>query len=41
MVNENEEIWKEIEFKGYFISNFGRLKGRSGKIYEGFLCYLS
>lgn len=32
MVNENEEIWKEIEFKGYFISNFGRLKGRSGKI---------
>ena len=26
------EIWKETEISGYFISNFGRLKGRSGKI---------
>ena len=27
-----EEIWKEIEIPGYFISNLGRLRGRSGKI---------
>lgn len=27
-----EEIWKETEIQGYFISNLGRLKGRSGKI---------
>ena len=27
-----KEIWKEIEISGYFISNLGRLKGRSGKI---------
>ena len=27
-----EEIWKETEYKGYFISNLGRLKGRTGKI---------
>ena len=27
-----EEIWKETEISGYFISNLGRLKGRSGKI---------
>lgn len=27
-----EEIWKETEYKGYFISNFGRIKGRTGKI---------
>lgn len=27
-----KEVWKEIEYSGYFISNFGRLKGRSGKI---------
>jgi len=27
-----EEIWKETEISGYFISNFGRIKGRSGKI---------
>lgn len=27
-----EEIWKETEYQGYFISNFGRIKGRTGKI---------
>ena len=27
-----EEIWKEASIKGYYISNLGRLKGRSGKI---------
>ena len=27
-----EEIWKETEYPGYFISNLGRLKGRSNKI---------
>lgn len=27
-----EEIWKETEYDGYFISNFGRLRGRTGKI---------
>lgn len=27
-----EEIWKETEYKGYFISNFGRIKGRTDKI---------
>lgn len=26
------EEWKEIEYKGYFISNFGNFQGRSGKI---------
>ena len=26
------EIWKEIEIPGYFISNLGKLKGRSGKL---------
>ena len=32
-----EEIWKETEISGYFISNFGRLKGRSGKIIKTYL----
>ena len=32
-----EEIWKEIEISGYFISNLGRLKGRSGKIIKPYL----
>ena len=32
-----EEIWKETEISGYFISNFGRLKGRSGKIMNTYL----
>ena len=32
-----KEIWKEIEISGYFISNFGRLKGRSGKIIKAYL----
>nr|DAV04592.1 MAG TPA: homing endonuclease [Caudoviricetes sp.] len=27
-----EEIWKETEYPGYFISNLGRLKGRTNKI---------
>lgn len=27
-----KEIWKETNISGYFISNLGRLKGRSGKI---------
>lgn len=27
-----EEIWKEIEVPGYYISNLGRIRGRSGKI---------
>lgn len=27
-----QEIWKEIEIKGYYVSNFGNIKGRSGKI---------
>lgn len=27
-----EEIWKETDVKGYFVSNLGRLKGRTGKI---------
>ena len=27
-----EEIWKETEISGYFVSNLGRIKGRSGKI---------
>lgn len=26
------ELWKETEIKGYFISNKGRIKGRTGKI---------
>ena len=32
-----EEIWKETEIPGYFISNLGRLKGRSGKIINTYL----
>ena len=32
-----EEIWKETEISGYFISNLGRLKGRSGKIIKSYL----
>ena len=32
-----EEIWKETEISGYFISNLGRLKGRSGKIINTYL----
>ena len=28
---ESEEIWKEIEINGYFVSNTGKIKGRSGK----------
>lgn len=32
-----EEIWKETEISGYFISNLGRLKGRSGKIIKTYL----
>lgn len=32
-----EEIWKETEVSGYFISNYGRLKGRSGKIIKSYL----
>lgn len=32
-----EEIWKETEISGYFISNFGRLKGRSGRIIKSHL----
>jgi len=32
-----EEIWKETEISGYFISNFGRLRGRSGKIIKSYL----
>lgn len=31
------EIWKEIEVPGYFISNYGRVKGRSGKIIKSYL----
>jgi hypothetical protein len=27
-----EEVWKETKYKGYFISNLGRLKGRRGKV---------
>lgn len=27
-----KEIWKETSVEGYFISNLGRLKGRTGKI---------
>ena len=27
-----EEIWKEASVEGYFVSNLGRIKGRSGKI---------
>lgn len=27
-----EEIWKEASIKGYYVSNLGRIKGRSGKI---------
>lgn len=32
-----EEIWKETEISGYFISTLGRLKGRSGKIINTYL----
>ena len=32
MENTEEEIWKETKFTGYFISNFGQLKGRTNKI---------
>lgn len=31
-----KEIWKEASVDGYFVSNFGRLKGRSGKILKLF-----
>lgn len=31
------EIWKEISIPGYFISNLGRLKGRSGKIIKTYI----
>ena len=31
-MNIMEEIWKETEFEGYFISNHGRLKGRTNTI---------
>lgn len=31
MENTEEEIWKETEVQGYFISNLGNLKGRSNK----------
>ena len=27
-----EEIWKETSISGYYISNLGRIRGRSGKI---------
>lgn len=27
-----EEIWKETEYNGYYISNLGRLKGKTGKV---------
>jgi hypothetical protein len=27
-----EEIWKEASVRGYYVSNLGRIKGRSGKI---------
>ena len=32
-----EEIWKETNIHGYFISNLGRLKGRSGKIIKTYI----
>jgi len=32
-----KEEWKETEIPGYFISNLGRLKGRSGKIIKSYL----
>lgn len=32
-----KEIWKEIAYPGYFISNLGRLKGRSGKIIKSYI----
>lgn len=31
------EIWKETEISGYFISNYGRVKGRSGKLLKSHL----
>jgi len=31
-MNSIKEIWKEIDIPGYFISNLGRLRGRSGKV---------
>ena len=30
-MENKEEIWKETEFPGYFVSNLGNLLGRSGK----------
>ena len=47
MENNQEEIWKETDVVGYYISNLGRLKGRSGKIVktttnkQGYLVYAS
>lgn len=32
-----EEIWKETKYSGYFISNYGRLRGRSGRIIKSYL----
>lgn len=31
MENETEEIWKETSIHGYFVSNLGGFRGRSGK----------
>lgn len=31
MENETEEIWKETSIPGYFVSNLGGFRGRSGK----------
>lgn len=42
-----EEIWKETDIEGYYISNMGNLRGRSGKIVKlnttpkGYKCYAS
>ena len=32
-----EEIWKEIAISGYFISNLGKLRGRSGRIIKTYI----
>ena len=35
MENETEEIWKETSIPGYFVSNLGGFRGRSGKPEDG------
>lgn len=32
-----QEIWKESSVSGYFISNLGRIRGRSGKIMKSYI----